>query len=149
MNSIWTLSIIVFFFACNPKMTANATDTNTMLTVYMTSDYCGGANPSDEILDDLKTPRLLKSKSIFIKVGEEKIVEVNTDKNGVAIVDMEAGTYGIFLQGKHSYKVAANADEYCKEWKETPNGVLTLSENQMEAKVTLHNSCNLCLPARY
>ena len=55
-------------------MTANATGTNTMLTVYMTSDYCGGANPSDEILDDLKTPRLLKSKSIFIKVGEKKIV---------------------------------------------------------------------------
>ena len=45
-----------------------------------TSNYCGGARPSDEMLADIATPKPIPNKKIYIKKGE-----INSFKNKILL----------------------------------------------------------------
>jgi hypothetical protein len=69
-----------------------------------TSDYCGGARPSDEMIKTLHTPQPLAEKKIFIKIGTKNSSDlpiyksVTADENGNFSVVLKCGVSYIFIE---------------------------------------------------
>lgn len=67
------------------------------IKVTQTSDYCGGAVPSEEMISRLKTPTPLKQKTIYIRAGSTTSAEIKTiqvvksDSNGMIHVALKGG----------------------------------------------------------
>lgn len=74
--------------------------------VTQTSSYCGGAPPSDQMLEDLRTPGPLPNKKIYIRRGKFKdidrpvIQELSSNQNGVVQTQLPAGEYSIVFSDK-------------------------------------------------
>lgn len=127
--------------------------TTVEVTVNFTSDYCGGAYPSEDILSALKKPRLMTNQKIFIVKegnGEEAINEVKTSEKGIFSTDLEPGKYNIFLPEKMSDFIGKMASkEICENWKKTPNGTFEVVENVKVVSASVYKTCSPCVdPAR-
>jgi hypothetical protein len=67
--------------------------------VYITSteSYCGGARPSDEILQDVQTPKPYAFKTFYIRKGAQnskgKAIKVVTDSAGCFSIKLKPGKY--------------------------------------------------------
>lgn len=76
------------------------------IDVTQTSDYCGGARPTDEILKELNTPKPLSNTKIFIWEGEINdidkpiLYELTTDANGKINKQLPAGDYSVVFSDK-------------------------------------------------
>ncbi len=118
------------------------------LNVSFTSNYCGGAAPSDEMLEKLKIPKKFSNQNFFISTKEgleENMREVTTSVAGVATAPLEKGTYYVFLPQKVSMKHTSKdrSEEECKKWKNTPNATFTVGD-QSNVSFTIHKTCDRC-----
>ncbi|MEL7006447.1 MAG: hypothetical protein AAFN93_27525 [Bacteroidota bacterium] len=136
---------------------SNLNTTESVMTVKMninyTSDYCGGAYPSEDILAALKKERPLSKKKFFIlKVGDdrEKMIEVTTANDGSCTMELQPGKYQIFLPEKMSSPTGKFiSQEACDNWKKTPNGTFDVTTPDQELIAKVHKTCNPCQePAR-
>jgi len=68
-------------------------------TVLETQSYCGGAAPSEERLAQMRTPRPLAGKTIYVKAGSVNdteapvLAEVTSDERGEFSLSLEPGLY--------------------------------------------------------
>lgn len=68
-----------------------------------TSPYCGGARPTDEILEYYRKPRPLPAQVFHVKPGEtnsmriESLAQAETDTAGKAYFELPAGKYMLLL----------------------------------------------------
>ncbi|MBL0341118.1 MAG: hypothetical protein IPP71_09440 [Bacteroidetes bacterium] len=113
--------------------------------VQQTFSYCGGARPSEEMLEKLATPSSYPGKKFYIRKGqinslqEEIVAEFVSDTNGLFSIHMEPGTYSIILQEQVSkIKVEDYAnknqkiDEKClNEWWGKPYIVLVVMDQNI------------------
>lgn len=84
--------------------------------VTQTADYCGGAQPSEEMLERLAKPNPLKGKEIVIKIGPKNKVSspvytrVKTDEQGKFSVMLRVGVVYSFIEEWKAkpFKVPAN-----------------------------------------
>lgn len=72
--------------------------------VTSTEDYCGGARPSDEMLQDLSTPKPFANKVIYVKMGtvnknsNKTVKKLTTDANGRFSVMLSPGNTYYFIE---------------------------------------------------
>jgi hypothetical protein len=133
-------------------------------TVTSTSNYCGGARPSDEMIAQLATPRPKPNAKIYIKSGEvnsfeSKVIRVlKTDANGnfhtkllpgkYLIVDstkMDMTYYNMLLKTYKTQTAHYEAiDTIClKEWYMKPNLVFEVAGTEVKGvKVNFHKTCH-------
>lgn len=101
---IGIISGIVACSAC--KTTRDVESSNTPLfevsgTVYVTSDYCGGAHPNETILQNLKTPKPYEGKKLFIRDTDSNdfsspvVYSLTTDQDGRFTCSLPEGKYCI------------------------------------------------------
>jgi len=158
-RTILNLSLIVFISASIISCASQKNDTSkdeaakndkmdVTLNVTLTSNYCGGAAPSDEMIAKLKEPKKFSNKSFYISnVGglQEGMKEVKTSTAGIVSTSLTKGTYFIFLPekmtAKHSGKDRSESD--CKKWKNTPNGTFTISDDN-SISFNIHKTCDGC-----
>jgi len=88
--------------------------------ITQTSDYCGGAAPSEEMLENLKKPVPLAEKDIYIRIGPKNkpgrggqnpiYKKVTTDENGKFSVMLKSDVTYSFIEDWKSkpFKVPAN-----------------------------------------
>lgn len=68
-------------------------------TVTYTSDYCGGAPPSEDLIIQLSTPQPYPGKQLFIRSGSMNDVQntvlhnITTDENGYFELELPPGEY--------------------------------------------------------
>jgi hypothetical protein len=71
--------------------------------VTYTSPYCGGARPSDQMLEDSKKPKPLPGQLFYVKPGKENSMSVNalaqaeTDTSGKMVFKLPLGKYMLLL----------------------------------------------------
>lgn len=148
LQIISILLVFVLTESCSQKSTANSNSSSSderRITFELISDYCGGANPPQEVLDALNQPKPAKNEKLTLvsQNAAKDNLAVTTDDVGKAVINLPQGTYQVFLAEKMK-KTFNNADDICKDWLGKQNGLLTISSNQEEYTVRLKRTCNPC-----
>lgn len=123
--------------------------------VTSTADYCGGAAPSEEMLEGLRTPKPLANKVILVKYGsfnteKSRVVKrIVTNANGEFSISLKKGYDYIFVEEWKGmpYKLPEDTewikwDTTCyKKWYETPDFTLRKNKAIKGVKMNFHKSC--------
>jgi hypothetical protein len=101
--------------------------------VMQTMSYCGGAQPTRQILDSFNTPRALPFKKLFIKVGK-------SNKEGTSFID------SVISDGNGRFSVDLQRGNYCvvEEWKSKPFQLPLKKENETLDSVCFRNLYDSC-----
>lgn len=89
----------------------------------ITQSYCGGAAPTEGVLNNLKNKPPFAFKTIYVHKGEKCIDSLKTDSLGSVAKKFRKGKYNLFLPYKHFKTVPFGEnkefDMVCmeKEWK--------------------------------
>jgi|GEM_PF-1481621 len=114
-----------------------------VLVTYINS-YCGGARPTNEILEKYKTPR--KLIDFKIKLISKKMLKVNTDTAGYFTCKLKPGTYFIFLTKEKNKNITTNYNPDCDKMLQSSYGELQIEKNKLNYEVILSFPCNPCQP---
>lgn len=117
MKTIFVTSII-YILIFNQQVNAQKKNSccNISGTVTSTSQYCGGAEPSRELLDEYGRPKPMAGKELFVKAGKEnskknKIVcSFKTDSLGNFKFQLAKGSYCIVEKSKTATLVIPEND---------------------------------------
>lgn len=110
--------------------------------VTFTNQYCGGAAPTDEILESYNKPQNLSDFIILIE--GKKHFKVKTDSTGTVKVALKAGIYKVYLTKKTNEKLYTNYNPGCEKMLHNPYGKLQIESVKKEYELNLHFSCNPC-----
>lgn len=129
-------------------------------SIYVTSDYCGGANPPEELLENLQIPKPYPGKKIFIRSGTKNdfdqpiLYALTTDSAGLFSFQLPAGSYcivdeyrvrrgftdSLFVDKVPQVKIT---DHWCiKQWLE--EGLLLFKVEKKGVvldRITIHQRC--------
>ena len=177
MNFLLNITI-VFFFLTNyetghkitlQKNAAEATDKSKQAktrsskkkfkisgTVTQTHSYCGGARPTQEVLEQAATPRIYSGKKFYVIKGDTNtaahqiVLSFTSDEQGNFSFLLPAGTYSIIqndqaspLNVKKYITETISADDKClKKWWAKPYYVLQVKKSDIAGlKFEFHQRC--------
>ena len=99
-------------------------------TVFETREYCGGANPSEEILEAVRRPRPLANHEMYVRAGptnalkNQVLLKFTTDEKGNFQIALPAGEYCILEAGKkNALKIPDFTEENRKLAKTEPAAI--------------------------
>jgi len=147
MKHLTYFSIILLLLAVECSSARQNNADMIQVKIMYTSDYCGGARPSEEILEELKSMKPFAEQEISIYTNENKRgnpLTIKTDSNGVFNTNIPKGKYFLFINDK--LKIYENATESCKEWAKKPDIEFEITSGNIELQ--FHKKCNPCLPLR-
>jgi len=113
------------------------------------NQYCGGAWPSDEILESYETQYPLTSSTILLKNNKQKdkVIEINTDKEGHFNSPLEPGTYDYYMTKSYNKDMNCAFKADCKKWLNKCFGQITIKEGKYDGyKIVFAFECNPCEP---
>lgn len=138
-------------------------------TVYEIHQYCGGANPSEEILEAVRRPRPLANYELYVRAGSANalaslvVLKFSSDANGNFQIELPQGEYCVIEAGKKdALKTPDFTEENRKlaktdptaipysltspkcltEWWQTCDKALRVGkENQTGVKIEFHHGC--------
>lgn len=166
MRTLALLFIGVLFLSATPKKYA------VIVELTYSSSYCGGAAPSDELMQELQTQKPWRNKKLYLKKGSKNTLdskifrEVITDTSGIIKLQLAPGQYFLVDEEKkdktyynhvlRTYKERTNeegpVDMDCfKKWYATPELVLNISiKSPKRYKLNIHHECKWsgkpCIP---
>jgi len=157
-NTIYTLAIsmmAVLISACGGRKAVMDDEHNTILAVTYTSDYCGGAYPDDEILEELMIPKPLEKETIYIFNNEnvDEITSFQLNKEGKVSLNLKQGKYSVCMY--NHVQVAQEMEELLSkgpgteglcppDWKFQISSELEVGPNGGDYTVNLHLICDPC-----
>lgn len=161
------LVFVLFLSACRQKSTVEKGKSETTFPIKIqfsqTESYCGGARPSEEMLQDFSTPKPAAGKSFYIKKGKRNDVE-NTEfvfvgksnEVGLAEFNLAAGDYCLVFEEKKDRSYADQCitsyseptsnysamDVAClNDWLSQPDFVIEVKDSAVFCVVTSHKVC--------
>lgn len=157
----WGLAIA----GCKPSQTGETSNPGSMPAgpkhkvsgqVMHTRAYCGGAAPSEQMLNSYRTPTPLPSLKLYLRGGRTNIVtrpvidSTMTDAEGRFTFNVPNGEYCILTKSRIKPPVAANYDsntfeivEDCiDEWIVVCDATFSVADQDVEGLgLTLHKEC--------
>ena len=120
MKSFLIQSILLFAFISCSAQKSKAKMYIISGKVTETNQYCGGARPSQEMLDELTAPKPLADKVLLIKSGKintnsRSVQKTKTDPYGNFTLILKAGTYCIVEESKGK-KFTPKTNDEIYEW---------------------------------
>ena len=156
VNKIILLGIAsLIFSACSNKLAKS----NINLQLHYTSDYCGGAAPSDEMIADLETPKWYNG-TLYIHENKERNdhgISVLFEEGQANISGIAEGTYYVYRHPKMNIDSLYEAtiknfpmiDLNClQDWQNKSLMSFTISKEIKSVSDTLYFECNPCEPPR-
>lgn len=110
---------------------------------FYTRAYCGGARPSDEIINSLNTPKLLTNSTLMLVnhfTGTQYKCVLGSD--GKSAVQMTEGKYDIFLTSE--VNTETGFDPKCSLWTKQLLQTIKVTDNGKMQDITIHFVCNPC-----
>ncbi|WOK06903.1 hypothetical protein [Imperialibacter roseus] len=161
---ILSLALALSIFGCKRPAAKQSNAVVVTGTVFETQSYCGGAAPSEDRLAQMKIPKPLAGKVIYIKSGKANdpeapvVAEVTADERGEFSVNLEPGFY-VMVDEKRVDKASYNymmsnfaektenytaVDKACLDkWVAEANLVFEVSAEANEPlSVTFHKPCS-------
>ena len=118
-------------------------------SVTFKNHYCGGARPSDEMLDGYEKQYPLKSSTILLKSKKQKdkTIEITTDKKGNFNLQLEPGTYDYYMTESYNKEMNCSFKSDCKKWLKQCFGQIKIKEEKYSGyKILFDFECNPCEP---
>jgi hypothetical protein len=100
----------------------NAQSAKISLQFNETRSYCGGAVPTEAVLQELKEKKPFADQTIYVYLKSKCVDSLKTDSLGKISKKLKYGKYNLYLPWKHFKKVPTGElneyDEEClkKEW---------------------------------
>lgn len=151
--SIAMLSVISLNIGCKAKKIAGAHQLS--LTISSTNEYCGGAAPSEEMLKEMSTPKVLPNATVyFVKRNDEGVnteeFAFTTDGKGRISLQLMPGHYYVYNMSQK--QLNESVVNMTPEIKECTLAFLHQSAfdfpvfEDIDSKIIFHIRCNPCLP---
>ena len=149
------ISAVGLLLACSNSKEVESTEGqmekfDVVINATTTEVYCGGASPTEETLEELRTPHPATNVYLYLRKGDTNFIEkeidyqLKTDDSGQVVISLPIGTYSIVFENKRdlsvyneliekygkgtSYQTAI--DTNClKSYFKQPNAILTVEEN--------------------
>lgn len=129
--------------------------------VSYTAQYCGGAAPSQEMLDEMAKEKPYANSVLCVKTLSETdlkskpvITKVTTDENGNFSVVLDKGKYALVTEDKtqdFSKGIMAKFgnSSNCISWQNTPDMTFTIAKkSKIVTNLRFDRQCNPCTPPR-
>ncbi len=152
--------LLLFVCVCAAQQKVPAARYKVSGTIKLSTDYCGGADPGDEVLASMRQPIPLKNKTIYIKRGNKnfskgKIIQKATsDDNGVFNVYLASGLYCVVEEYKIKKlqfpepNINISVDSACfeKEWRKC-DGIIRIENKTIEnVNLIYYEHCPWTIP---
>lgn len=112
---------------------------------YYTTSYCGGARPTEEIIQENAMPRLLTNSKVKLKNHHTDIVYTCViGSDGEANVDLEEGKYDVYFTKEINPALPTGYDPKCSLWQNKSLFTVKVTNDGKTREVTLHFECNPC-----
>lgn len=119
------------------------TPDSVLLKISYSTQYCNGAYPPDEILEEHRTPRRFKHFSFHVS-GVNKL-SFTTNERGEATIALSPGKYQLELLKDNKTKYAPY-DLNCMAYYENSWAEFEIKPNQSTYKIHIEFPCDLCEP---
>lgn len=117
--------------------------------VMFRNTYCGGAAPSESILEQYKTEYPLTKTTIMLKSASGKIIKIRTNSKGYIKTKLRPGTYSYFMTDKYNKNLGFEFNSSCEAWLKMSFGQITIVSGQRDGyKILYEYGCNPCGPKR-
>lgn len=152
----YLISLLVYGISLSHSQTVE-------LIITQTHAYCGGAEPTPELLELLRTPAPFEGKTIHLRKGKtncihKKIVTtITTDTTGMVTLNLPAGIYSVVDDDKKDKKKyrsllkrfsTASAsrsaiDKPClNDWLKQPEAIIEVKEGGNRFTINFHHRCD-------
>ena len=141
-------------FACRSHRPSGAKTFRVTGSATQTSVYCGGARPSDEMMESYSRPKPYPKKKLVVQMaGDHRALplQVVTNDSGYFFLDLPAGTYRIFQEEQMNPPALSSLnkpgfvhiDSVCFEkWKIEPLSEIVLSDRDtVSVNINFHRPC--------
>jgi hypothetical protein len=119
-----------------------------------TESFCGGMQPTEEMLQDLRAPKPMLNTSFYLvkgimnKKGIKVMKKLETDSKGIIKLNLTKGNYAILSESQIKEFIPKKNDEYhiwdnaclAKLWK-TPLLILRVKKS-FQTKANVHKPCS-------
>lgn len=123
--------------------------------VKQTSSYCGGARPSQEMLDEFATPKPFPNKTFYVLKGKTNnlsnkiIATFTTDTNGNFSFKLPPGTYSILVEEQtkpikaqdYTNKYQTVNDKCLQRWWQKPYYLLIVKNKNKPLNFIFNHRC--------
>jgi hypothetical protein len=150
MKKIYTLSFFVFIFLNSCSSSSALQNENISGRISNNSDYKGGANPPQFILDALAVFRPSANQLFYVRNAQSYapfstvITSFRTDANGEYTLSLPAGDYAIISQEKYDFEQNPYATAAC-EYLQQPDFVINVTTKQQNYSSQFTSKANYCL----
>ena len=113
--------------------------------------YCGGARPSEEMLAQFDSLRLLPNTTVFLsrKIGGKFIYKLVSDGKGNFKKKMRAGKYFVYMSRNYDKYLLSEFNPDCEKMMKSTFGEVEIIEGGKKLyNINLHFGCDPCSPPR-
>ncbi|WP_264520785.1 hypothetical protein [Flavobacterium sp. N1994] len=143
--------LLFFVFLLNACSSSSSQQSQLVIgTISNNSEYKGGANPPQEILDALAIYNPSANQTFYIRNALNYtpftpiISTITTDNNGSYSTSLPVGSYAIISQEKYDFEQNPLADANCS-YLQVPDFTLTIVANQVNYNSQYTDKVNYCL----
>jgi hypothetical protein len=148
MKNVLILTIVFFAMSCS---TTSVSLQNISGNIENNSDYLGGANPPQEVLDNIAVYHPSENQTFYVRTGNVNVpfspitTSFTTDSNGNYSTTLPPGIYTVISQLKYNYETTSPNAVTC-DWLKNPDFVLIVTPTQTSYsnQYTIH--LNYCEP---
>lgn len=129
--------------------------------VTYTEQYCGGAAPTPQIIEEMDKEKPFANRNLCVKAyhatdlrSQPVITKVTTDENGAFSVSLDKGKYALVIEQKiqdYSKGIMGKFGNSsgCQNWQNTADMTFTVGKKSNKfTALTFHEGCNPCTPPR-
>ena len=117
---------------------------NVHIQVMYTNQYCGGARPTQEIMDHYNNPQNLSNSLLQLK--GKKNMTVKTDSLGCINLRLREGNYLVFMTDVVNKQLFLNYDPKCLKMLHTEFSKIQIEKGKKNYTINLYFPCNFCEP---
>lgn len=123
------------------------------LEITQTDDYCGGAVPPEEILEEMRTPRPMPEQTIYIsQVRKNSLIALNVVE-GKATAELKPGKYEVRTHSPEDveafllkFRVGEDMTQCYRDWMGKVVAEFEISKDLSMVKFNVHKTCDPCAP---
>lgn len=165
LNKLFMCIPLFWLLGCSNSNKVNKNqsepDNSIKITTTKTSSYCGGAKPPDELLDELREPKVYPKAKLFIRKGSKNefqnpyFKKVETDSAGKVSISLPKGVYAVVFDNKSDVdvyneliKTVESSSSYdtldikCLDRYFTkPDGIITVTDSIQTVTINRHFPC--------